>query len=152
LRLGANAVETHEFSLVATNPDATTGTVRKRIDRLPEDDVRYFVLPVLAQLRVLLVKGSGDAGGDFFVSRGRSPVQAGHTPIQLSELDAPRLTSRDLEGVQVAVIGSDATITESQAQILTQFVEEGGGLLVLSGQRSTAEMMNHQLFERLGNV
>jgi hypothetical protein len=57
LRLGGGAKQTHDFTLVASQAEANTGVVRKKIDRLPEDDTRYFVLPVLAQLRVVLVRG-----------------------------------------------------------------------------------------------
>lgn len=155
LRLGAAAVRTHDFTLVATQAEATAGVVRKRVDRLPEDDVRYFVLPVLARLRVLLVTGpgpAGDAGGSFFVSRALAPARAGRSPLELSEVESSRFSSRDLAGVQVVVVSSDALLGQAQAQVLGDFVGEGGGLLLLSGQRRTAEATNRQLLERLGEA
>ena len=152
LRLAGGATETHEFTLVATHPEAGTGTVRKRIDRLPEDDTRYFVLPVLEQLHVLLVRGGGDARGSFFVSKALSPTRAGHTPLALQETDASRLSSRDLQGTQVVVLASEATLSDSQSQSLADFVAEGGGLFVLAGQRATAEIVNRMLLEKLGGA
>src|SRR5262245_12441974 len=101
LRLAGGAVTTHEVTLVAASAEATRGVVRKRIDRLPEDDVRYFVLPVLDQLRVLLVRAPGDAGGSFFVARALAPSRVGRSPVALTEVEAARFASRDLEGVQV---------------------------------------------------
>jgi hypothetical protein len=152
LRLGGGAIETHEFTLVATSPEASMGIVRKRIDRLPEDDARCFVLPLLAQLHVLFVKGSGDAGGAFFVSRALAPAHAGRAPLAVTEVDATRLSSRDLEGVQVVVVSSDAALAASQTQILADFVADGGGVFVMSGQRATAEITNQLLLDKLGGA
>lgn len=150
VRLAGGASATHEFTLVATNPAAGAGAVRKRIDRLPEDDARYFVLPVLSQLRVLLVRAPGDAGGAFFVARALAPSTMGRTPMSLSEVEASRFASRDLEGVQVVVVTSDALLGDAQAQVLSSFVQEGGGLIWMSGQRATAEIANRLILERLG--
>ncbi len=152
LRLAGGATATHEFTLVATTAAATAGVVRKKIDRLPEDDVRYFVLPVLDQLHVLLVKGSGDAGGSFFLGRALAPARAGRTPLALTEVDAPRLATRDLQGIDVAVLASDAVLGESQAQAVADFVHDGGGVLMLSGQRATAEITNRMILGRLGGA
>ena len=152
LRLGAAAQQTQEFTLVATRADQLAGTVRKRADRLPEDDVRYFVLPVLAQLRVLMVAADGNAGGSFFVARALAPLRTGKSRVALLEVPAPRFSSNDLEGVQVAVVASDAHLTDGQAQILADFVQDGGGLVLWSGQRDTAEERNRGLLARLGDV
>jgi hypothetical protein len=155
LRLGGGGQQTYEFTLVATQPDAVAGAARKRVDRLAEDDVRYFVLPVLAQLRVLLVRGAGvpgDAGGSFYVSRALAPTGAARSPLVLTETEAGRFSSRDLEGVQVVVLSSNALLGVSQAQILADFVRDGGGLLLLGGQRQTADGINRLLLERLGGA
>jgi hypothetical protein len=153
LRLGGGAQQTQEFTLVASDPEAAAGVARKRIDRLPEDDVRYFVLPVLAQLRVLLVRGGGAGqGGAFYVARALSPAAGGHSPLALTEVEAPRLGSRDLDGVQVVVVAADAPLGGAQCSMLAEHVRDGGGLLLLAGQRATAETTNRELLERLGSA
>jgi len=152
LRLGAAAQQTQEFTLVATRADQLAGTVRKRADRLPEDDVRHFVLPVLAQLRVLLVAGEGNAGGSFFVARALAPMRTGKSSVALVEVAAARFSSNDLEDVQVAVIASDAHLTDGQAQILAEFVHDGGGAVLWSGQSDTADERNRGLLGLLGEV
>jgi hypothetical protein len=149
LRLGRGALQTHDFTLVATQAKEIAGTVTKRVDRLPVDDVSRFVLPVLAQLRVLHVSGASGAGGSFFVSRALEPSRGGRTPIQLAEVTSSRLSSNDLEGIQVVVLSSGSRLTDSQAQILATFVHEGGGLCVFSGQRDTADPTNN-LLTRIG--
>jgi len=149
LRLGRGALQTHSFTLVATQAREVAGTVSKRVDRLPVDDVSRFVLPVLAQLRVLHVSGPSGAGGSFFVSRALEPSRDGHTPIHLSEVVSSRLSSNDLERIQVVVLSSDAVLTDSQTQILATFVSEGGGLCMWSGQRDTADPTN-TLLARIG--
>lgn len=152
LRLGAAAQQTQEFTLVATRANQLAGTVRKRADRMPEDDVRHFVLPVLAQLRVLLVAGDGNAGGSFFVARALAPLRTGKSPVALVEVAARRFSSNDLEGVQVAVIASDAHLTDGQAQILAEFVHDGGGAVLWNGQSATVDERNRGLLARLGEV
>jgi hypothetical protein len=152
LRLGAAAQQTQEFTLVATRADQLAGTVRKRADRLPADDTRFFVLPVLAQLRVLLIGTDDNASGSFFIARALAPLRVGKSRVALLEVAAPRFATNDLEGVQVAVVASDAHLTESQAQILVDFVAAGGGLVLWSGQRDTADERNRTLLSRLGDL
>lgn len=152
LRLGAEARQTAEFTLVAQQVDEVAGVVRKRIDRLPEDDTRYFVLPVLSQLRVVLIVGTGEAGGSFFLSRALAPSQQGKSPLSLAEVGAGRFSSRDLENTQVVVVASDALLSDGQAQILADFVRDGGALALFSGQRETADAANRMLLQRLGSA
>jgi len=149
LRLGRGAVQTHDFNLVATKAAELAGSVSKQADRLPADDVRHFVLPVLAQLHVLLVTGAERGGGAFFLARALEPTRQGRSPIALTEVQVQRLASQDLDGVQVVVLSSDAMLTPGQTQVLVTFVAEGGGLCVLSGQRDAADAANG-LLERLG--
>lgn len=145
LRLGREAVQTHDFTVVATQAAEMAGTVSKQADRMPADDVRHFVLPVLAQLRVLLVSGPQGEGGSFFLSRALEPTRQDRSPIGLRQVDAPRFSSQDLEETQVVVVSSDALLSESQTQVLTRFVGEGGGLCLLTGQREAADGTNRLL-------
>jgi len=152
LRLAGGARQTHDFTLVATQALATTGVVRKKIDRLPEDDTRFFVLPLLSRLHVVLVRSPNDAGGAYFLSRALAPVRQGRSPLDVAEVETARLSSRDLENAQVIVLASDVLLSDSQAQILIDFVSGGGGLLLMAGQRAGAEPMNRLLLERLGGA
>jgi hypothetical protein len=114
LRLAGGARQTHDFTLVATQSQATTGVVRKKIDRLPEDDTRYFVLPLLSRLHVVLVRNPNDAGGAYFVARALAPVRQGRSPLDVAEVETSRLSSRDLENAQVVVLASDVLLSDSQ--------------------------------------
>jgi hypothetical protein len=100
----------------------------------------------------LLVRGDRDAGGAFYVARALAPAPGGRSPLALTEVEAARLGSRDLAGVQVVVVAADAPLGETQAQLLVEHVRAGGGLLLLSGRRATAEATNRQLLERLGSA
>jgi hypothetical protein len=144
-------VQTHDFTVVATQAAEMAGTVSKQADRLPADDVRHFVLPVLAQLQVLLVRGAERQGGSFFLSRALEPTREGRSPIRLNEVEASRFSSQDLEEAQVVVLSSDALLSESQIQVLASFVADGGGLCLLTGWREAADASN-RLLERLGTT
>jgi hypothetical protein len=151
LRLGREAVQTHDFTVVATQASEMAGSVSKQADRLPTDDARYFVLPVLAQLQVLLVQGSSGEGGGFFLSRALEPTRQERSPIRLSQVEASRFSSQDLEGVQVVMVSSDARLSESQVQVLSGFIDAGGGLCLLTGQRTGADAAN-RLLARVGTA
>ena len=57
-----------------------------------------------------------------------------------------------MQGIDVAVLASDAVLGESQAQAVADFVHDGGGVLMLSGQRATAEITNRMILGRLGGA
>ena len=148
LRLGRGALLTQDFTLVATQAHELQGNVFKRVDRLPADDEAHFVLPVLAKLGVLHL-ASGTDGGAFFLSRALDPSREGASPIALTEVEASRFSSSDLEAKQVVVVSSNAVLTDGQIQVLAGFVKEGGGLCMWTGRRETADSFN-QLLSRLG--
>jgi len=145
LRLAKDAQQLQEFTVVATQAREVEGVVSKRVDRLPADDVRHFVLPVVGQVSVLHVLGDPEADGAFFLSRALEPSREGRSPIGLKEVEAARFTSADLREQQAVVLSSDVRLTPSQIDILEAFVESGGGLLLFTGQRETADAANRML-------
>jgi hypothetical protein len=151
LRLGKEAQQTQEFTVIATHARELAGVVSKRVDRMPADDVRNFVLPVVGQLAVLHIQGTPDKDGAFFLSRALSPSKEGRSPIRLTEVVATRFTSDDLRGRQVVVLSSDVRLSASQIDILRTYTASGGGVLLFSGQRQTADMTN-RLLTALGDV
>lgn len=151
LRLGRNAVQTRDFTLVAMQSREIEAMVTKRVDRLPVDDVRYFVLPVLSELNVLHLRNRDNSGGGFFLARALQPTKNGGSPIRTRESTPDRFSSNDLEGMRVVILSSDVTLSGSQAEILSAFVDQGGGLCVFSGKRETADSIN-RLLGRLGDT
>jgi len=151
LRLGKQAQQTQEFTVVATQAQEMVGIVSKRVDRMPVDDTRHFVLPVVGQLSVLHIQGNPDKEGAFFLSRALSPSKEGRSPINLREVEASRFTSDDLRDRQVVAVSSDVRLTPSQIDILRSWTADGGGLMMFTGQRQTADAAN-RLLAALGDA
>ena len=151
LRLAKEAQQMQEFTIVATQAEEMAGLVSKRVDRMPVDDKRHFVLPVVGQLSVLHIQGKPNKDGAFFLSRALAPSKDGRSPINLVEVEATRFTSEDLRERQVVALSSDVRLTPSQIDLLRSYTASGGGLMLFTAQRETADVAN-RLLAALGDV
>lgn len=128
---GASASVTFQpFTLAAPNVRAT---IRAGSDPLPADNVFHMVLTPSRPVSVLIA----DAG------RGRSSlylVQAlviGTAPAFDAEtMPVTRVTPQALAGRQLVVLNDVPFPPPVAGGVLTRFVEQGGGLLVVLGERS----------------
>ena len=126
------------FTLAAVH---TRGTVRVTPDRLPDDDAFYFVLSPVQPLPVLVVE-SNRAARDSSLYLTRALGIGAAPPFQADVKQADRVAAGDLEGSQAAgsgprvVILNDVAFAGARAAQLTRFVEHGGGLLVVLGERA----------------
>ena len=112
------------------------GAVRIAPDQLPTDDVFYFTAAPGQVVTVLLVgndRGGRDAGLYF-----RRALGIGSSPaFEVVQTTVGTFNASDLSGSKVVVL-NDAPPPSGQAGLaLERFVEDGGGLLVVSGERST---------------
>jgi hypothetical protein len=121
-------------------------------DDLPADNVAVRAVDVLASLPVLLVDGAPAErffqGATGFLrlaltpQNEESPAVSGGKPVPF--LIAPKVVSatalpgalKELPQYRVVVLANVARLPASVCEPLAQFVREGGGLLLLPGQRS----------------
>lgn len=136
-------------------------------DSLPVDNRRWLAVPVREELTVLLVDGT-PSGRDresatFYVSRALDPSTLEDSAVAFvrpqiiaeGELPSVRLTQYD-----VVVLCNVGLLTEPEATLLESFVRSGGGLVILPGDRVSADSYNQRLFRdgkgilpaRLGSV
>jgi len=131
---------------------ATAGTHRGEIrvgsDDFAVDNSFYFTVDVMAKIRVLLV--NGEPSVNWFEDEAHwlslaigggaeSPfVLTGSTP---RELDAALLAQHDV----VVMLNAGSDLSSTQASALSDFVREGGSLLIAPGDRVNATPFN-QLF------
>ena len=131
----ARGSATVTFSPVTLDDRPVAGAVRTREDNLATDDVFYFVASPGQVVNVLVVGNERDAIEDaLYVSRaleiGTSPAFA----VETVGLDA--LSVESMTGRHVVVLNDTRPPMGPEAAALEQFVREGGGLLVVSGERS----------------
>jgi hypothetical protein len=102
------------------------GVVKKRSDRLPADDTRYFTLNVREKTRVLLL---ADEGG-FFLEQALEPGGV-EGDVALAKRGWRAFASADLTAADVVVLGPGRGPTPGDVGIVDRFVGGGGTAVVL---------------------
>jgi hypothetical protein len=133
-------------------------------DAFPDDDRFDFVLSVQPQLNVLVVNGnpSDDHMQDeaFYlkmVLSSRPPTEDQKSEKPAAKVRRPRepipqaaLTAKELDGVSVVVLANCGALSDAQYELLRGFVREGGGLLILPGDKVSDAAYNTRFFPAPG--
>ncbi len=126
-------------------------------DRLPVDDVRYRVIDVVSQLKVLIVEGERGVGGQgssgAFLDAALNPTGSGGATgkpggyvatERISDLELGNKVLGDYRCICLCGVGE---IQETTAAQLEQYVRQGGTLMVFMGDPVTAENYNATLYK-----
>lgn len=127
--LGAGAVQLVRFGGLAAPDRPMLGVVRLDADALTSDNELNFVNAPVRPVRVLLIEsGSADPDVTLFLRRAMEVPRDPALEVNAVRggLRARDMADRDLVIVNDATIGGDV-------QALRQFVEDGGGLFVVTG-------------------
>ena len=134
--LPANGSATVSFASVTLGDRPVSGVVRTRADRLSTDDVFFFVASPGQVVSVLLVGNErGSSGSALYLSRALGIGSSPSFDVRTTRVNS--FTAADLVGRQVVVLNDTRPPTGQAATALERFVREGGGLMVVSGERST---------------
>ena len=121
-----------QFTLIEAN---VRGMVRAGTDPLPADNTFQFVLAPSAPISVLIVDGSDRAASSLFLAKA---LAIGTTPAFQADVTAVgRLNPAALDKRAVVVLNNTGFPSAAAGGVLKKFVERGGGLLVIAGDRST---------------
>jgi hypothetical protein len=101
------------------------GVVKKRSDRLPADDTRYFTLNVRDRTRVLLL---ADEGG-FYLEQALVPGGV-EGDIAVTNRGWRSFASADLGAADVVVLGPGRGPAPGDIEIIDRFVARGGKAIV----------------------
>jgi len=120
------------FDPVTVGANAIQGAVTIAEDILPQDDVARFVLsPGSAELIRVLVPPSG-ADRAFYLERALEITEAGEFDVVTSTGAVPTGDALDATDVLVVV---DRLLTSGETERLSSWVAEGGGLVLIAGER-----------------
>jgi Aerotolerance regulator N-terminal/von Willebrand factor type A domain len=135
--LGPNTSATVTFDAFPLPSAVARATVRAAPDRLPHDDAFHFVLAPGGELRVLVLEGPGaPARRSLYLRRA---LDIGHRPrFRVEVKRSPPLGLDDLGGAAVVVLNDVAFPARGAERRVREFVEKGGGLLVVLGEQSAA--------------
>jgi hypothetical protein len=117
---------TEELSFPAERVGWVEGVVKKRADRLPADDVRFFTLRVQEKTRVLLIAD----GGSFYLEQALSPTGSEGDIAALAK-GWRSFTTRDLDEHDTVLLGPGGGPQERDIALIDRFVSSGGKAVVL---------------------
>ena len=130
--LEANASATVTFAPFTLSDRYTRGTVRAAADGLPRDDAFHFVVSPGQVVSVLIIEGPSAA---FYLGRA---LAIGSPPDFRPEvMSVEQVVPADLEGRSIIVLNDVRPPRGGVWRRLRPFVENGGGLLLVLGERST---------------
>ena len=127
-------------------------------NRLPIDDVRYRVINVVGQIKVLIVEGERGVGGQgssgAFLDAALNPTgygtsddskSAGYIATErISDLELGNKVLTDYRCICLCGVGQ---IQDAEAAQLEQYVRQGGTVMVFMGDPVTAENYNATLYK-----
>lgn len=125
---------TVDFSAVTLDGTPMTGSVRIDGDALPTDDVFFFVVAPGQVVRILVVRHDrATRDSDLYLTRA---LGIGTTPsFEVTRTTFSSLDPSTLSGQQVVILNDTPAPSGDAAAALRRFVDNGGGLLVVAGER-----------------
>jgi hypothetical protein len=118
------------FTLSAGN---TRGTVRIAPDALPADNAFHFVLSPAQPVPVLIAERGGPGDASLYLARALGIGEAPRFEVSIKPVEQSAI---DRLGARTVVILNDTAPPAAAVPALRRFVERGGGLLAISGDRA----------------
>jgi hypothetical protein len=136
LELEPNTSATIGFDPVTVPAGEARGTIRLEQDALPSDNVYHFVLSPGQALSVLnFEEGARRIRRSFYVERA---LEIGDRPSFRTESKMlSQLRASDLSATDVVILNDVPSLGEAQAKLFSEFVEKGGGLVLVLGEGSS---------------
>jgi hypothetical protein len=154
--LGAGGATTVEFEHTFAEPGVYGVAVKLDVDdALEADNAAYAALDVRRALQVLLVNGTPSQIPYFrethYIEAALNPYRLGTEPG--TTMFAPRvispneLNAQALEGQDAVVLANVDFFDAGAVEALEQFVRDGGGLLVFTGDKVSIIQYNRDLYK-----
>lgn len=128
-------------------------TARLPADRMPADDERTLVVPVVGEVRVLVVDGDPASNSAFFLRNALQPVPAEVAPryfLQPRVVTPGQMAVTRLADYGAIILADPAPLPASVVDLLARHVAEGGALIVFPGSRAQPGFYNDELLGRAG--
>jgi hypothetical protein len=128
----SGSVSFTQFTLAGPN---VRGSIRAGTDPLPADNAFHFVLAPSEPVSLVVVDNGDRADGSLFLSKA---LGIGTTPaFQVDVTSASRLTPASLEKRAVVILNDTTFPPGGGGSALKNYLERGGGLLVVTGDHTT---------------
>jgi hypothetical protein len=135
------------FTTVVAEPGIHAGYAEVTDNQLAADNRRFFTLNVPHQIRVLIV--SDNPRSAFFLRTALRPDEQVHGVMVPETIAVDELKNRDLDGFDVIILADLPSLDGDRLTALDRFVRQGGGVLILLGNRIDQHFYNDHLLPRL---
>ncbi len=136
----------------------SSGAVRVALtpDALPLDNTAYLVTEQPGVRRVLIVSGSAEPESDAGVRYLRLAIDPDGTreffDVRVTRTDDPSLGGAGGMNADVVVLLDAPRLPDPTLEQLSRFRANGGGVLIVMGERIDARLYNSAIFPRLGGI
>jgi hypothetical protein len=132
-----------EFEPFSPLPGLTKGEIKlDPPDALPADNVFHFTLNSQQRLRLLLLQEKGRQDS-FYIAKALSAGK--DSPFQIELQDVGQGEALDLTRFSGVVLNNAGVLSPKLAAAISDFVQGGGGLLILLGDRVRPNEINQRL-------
>jgi hypothetical protein len=137
LDVGADAGGVVTFESLAIPESPQPAAIRITPDNVPNDDVLHFVLERAPSIPVLLVEGL-TAGSDREVYLQRALAIGDRPSFDVTMRRSSQLSPADLAGKRLVIMNNAPWPSSAMSGRLQDFVNSGGGLLLVAGDAVTS--------------
>ena len=135
LKLEPHGSATARFSPFTPTTRFTRGTVRLTDDGLAPDNAYHFVVSPRQRLKVVIVERPGTTqAASLYLAQALGLSEAPTFDVLRRSMDA--VTATDISTAAVVIL-NDVPVAPLTAERLVKFIEAGGGLLTVLGERAT---------------
>jgi hypothetical protein len=147
LEIGGRAIQSRRVNVAARGSASTTfdpvtisdrnvrASVRLADDALPRDNVFNFVLSPEDPVHVVIAERQGSGRNtSLYLTRAVAVSESPHIDARVRSADA--LSNDDLAAASVVIL-NDTPVAQATAERLQAFVQRGGGLFIVAGERAT---------------
>jgi len=143
LSLESNGSKLVEFEAFPLPPGVSAGKVQLNLpDPLPADNVFHFALNPQKKLKLLLL-GEKQANNNFYLAKALAASPASPFTVEIQDLKSGGLT--DLSSFAAILLNNIETIPPKLASSLYGFVNNGGGVILVLGNRVRPNEFNAHL-------
>ena len=122
-----------EFSVIPKKTGYIKGYIDLENDIIEQDNRRYFTLFVPEQINVALVSNSSADSKFLFLALQSGNNDSGKSILNIEQLTAQKFPFLDLQRTDVLLLSNIISFSQNDADRIRQFVERGGGLILLPG-------------------
>jgi hypothetical protein len=150
---GRGGSATARFAVTVDETEWHEGWVELPPDAMETDNRRYFVIPASRTTEVLVVRP--DSGEELdeadFIERALDPTESGER-FSVSVVSRDELPRQDDDRFPVVVLADVGMLDDSSVTWLSRHIDEGGGALIVLGNRTDIRFWNAGLLPELAGM